>query len=220
MGKSGKMEAGNERRGGTPVAEMDDKRLEAQEKYISGSMSLRALAEEMGLSPTTVRKWSRAGNWPKEREKVQKRALRRAATRAVDKKARELEKLILASGAAENALLLAMRQFEQKIQDSDDIVDGKFRAGNFSSLVHALGRQAETRLMIGGIVLGAEKEKLELLRRRQELEERKAQAEQETGAAEVRLILEPEMEDLLSGKNGGDSDAVPKPAAEIIPSEQ
>ena len=202
---------------------MDTRQAEAEQRYISSEITLRGLAEESGVPLSTLCKWSKAGGWKKKREKFQKRAMRKAVTRATDKRARELQKLIEASGEMEEALLTAARAFRAQLmadETGEKLTDGKNRAANLSSVAHAIGRQAETRMLLSGILSQADQEKLELLRRRQELEEKKAQAEQETGAAEVRLILEPEMEDLLNGENGGDSDALPEPAAAIIPAKR
>ena len=204
------------------VKYVDGRQTEAEQKYIAGGMTLRALAEETGIPFSTISRWSKAGSWTKKREKFQKRALRKAATRAVDKRAKELAKLLEASGEIEEALLLAARAFRaQMISDEtgEKVTDGKTRAANLSSVTHALGRQAETRMLLSGILTMADREKLELLRRKQDMEERREQAEQLTGGLDVRLIVDPDEEEMLDAQDDRDSHAGAEPAAEAVSAE-
>lgn len=162
----------------------DENRLEAENKYIAGSMTLRALAEQMQIPFSTICRWSKAGGWAEKRKKVNRRAQNKAITQAVNKKARELQKLLEASGEIEKALLMAARKF-RKAMDRDKygmVVDAKNRAANMAGIVNAIGRQAETRMLLSGILPAAEKEKLELMRRKQDWDEKRAQDENGGGA--------------------------------------
>lgn len=75
----------------------DEKKRIAEERYIGGDVSLKALADELGLSASTLGKWKKAGEWDKKKGEVEQRAMKKAATHAVNKKARELCRLMEAS---------------------------------------------------------------------------------------------------------------------------
>lgn len=167
------------------------RREKAEAAYVGGSMSLRELGKEMGISVSTLGKWSKAGEWKKKREKIAARALKKAATRAVNQKAKELAKLLEASDELESALLMAARAFQRNIaKDKQGLIltDGKFRAGNLSSIAGAIGRQAETRMMISGVMTAADREKIALMRRKQTLEEKKEkEARKENAGVAVQM---------------------------------
>ncbi len=174
-----------------------DQRAAAEQRYISSSITLRALAQEMGLNSKTVSRWCKEGGWVKKREKINRRAMKKAATQAVNRKAKELIKLISASDALEDALLEAARAFAGAMAEEGSgalVTDGKFRAGNLMQIVNAVGRQTETRMLQSGILAAADAEKLRLMRRKQEMEEQ-AQAEGQ-GGGEIRVVLTQESEEL------------------------
>lgn len=170
----------------------DERRMEAEKRYISSDITLAALAQEMGLPLNTLKVWCKKYNWVKERQKAQKRAMRKAITRVTDKKAKDLAKLLEASGEVEKALLAGARAFAEKMEKNPlTIVDGRMRASNLSSLTHALGRQTETRMMLGGILSETDRQKLELLRREQERKERETDAKQAgEGPQEIRITYQ------------------------------
>lgn len=176
----------------------DDRRMEAEQRYVAGTMTLRALSQDMGVPLSSLQRWCKADNWVKKREKARKRALRKAVTRATDKKAKELSRLLEASDAMERALLTSAKAFESAMLENPvEIVDGKTRAVNISSVTHAIGRQLESRMLLEGMMNAVDREKIALLKRKQEMDERKeAQArEAENGGAVIRL--EGEAEDLI-----------------------
>ena len=130
-------------------------REEAESRYVGSEITLKQLSQESGCALSTVTRWCKAGGWVKKREKVRKRALRKAAGKAVDKKAKELAKLLEASDEIEAALLTAARAFRKNMEaDADGMLttDGKLRAGNLSQIVAALGRQTETRMLQSGLI--------------------------------------------------------------------
>ena len=174
----------NENAGG-----QDEKKRIAEERYIGGDISLRALAAELGISASTLGKWKKAGEWEKKRGEVQQRAMKKAAAQAVNKKARELCRLLEASDEMEYALLLAARAVVKNLGEDEEglmVTDGKERADNLTRIVRAINQQAETRMRLSGIMDQAEQEKIALLWRKQELDERKEAQDQ---AAEKEGVL-------------------------------
>lgn len=166
----------------------EQRRLEAEQRYVAGNETLKGLADGMGLPLSTIKRWCKAGDWVKKRQKAQKRAMRKAVTRATDKRARELARLFEASDAMERALVMSAQAFAAAMAETPaDIVDGKFRAGNLASVAHAIGRQTETRMLISGVMAAADREKIDLLKRKQDAEEQKARQDAEGGGLVIRL---------------------------------
>ena len=76
----------------------------------------------------------------------------------------------------EYALLLAARAVVKNLCEDEEgliVTDGKERADNMTRIVRAINQQAETRMRLSGIMDQAEQEKIALLWRKQELDERK-----------------------------------------------
>lgn len=166
----------------------EDRRMEAEQRYVSGDETLAALGKEMGIPLNTIKRWCKQGDWVKKREKAKRRAMKKAITRATDKKARELARLIEASDEMEKALLLSAKAIaeiagehpkEFALTQSDVML-------NYSK---SLEKLASARTMTGGAMTSADREKLDLLRRKQEMDERKEaqQREQDSGGAVIRL---------------------------------
>ena len=133
----------------------DEKRAQAEERYVCGDATLKALAAEARVSYGTMRKWCKAGNWAKKRQSVRDKALKKAAEKAVNKKARELCRLLEASDQVESALLLAAKAIARNMDADQEVLmvtDGRERAGNLKSITQALGRQTETRMLLTGIM--------------------------------------------------------------------
>ena len=175
----------------------DEKKRIAEEKYIGGDVSLRTLAAELGLSASTLGKWKKAGEWEKKRDEVQQRAMKKAATQAVNKKARELCRLLEASDEMEYALLLAARAVVKNLCEDEEgliVTDGKERADNMTRIVRAINQQAETRMRLSGIMDQAEQEKIALLWRKQELDERKEAQDQAAEKEGVLIKMDAETE--------------------------
>lgn len=159
----------------------DEKKRLAEEKFIGGDVSLRALAAELGMSASTLWKWKKAGEWEKKRDEVRQRAMKKAAAQAVNKKAKELCRLLEASDEMEYALLLAARAVVKNLCEDEEgliVTDGKERADNMTRIVRAINQQAETRMRLSGIMDQAEQEKLALAWRKQEWDEQKDQQDQ------------------------------------------
>ena len=168
----------------------EDRRMEAEQRYIAGAETLAELAKALGVPLNTLKRWCKAGGWVKKREKARKRAMRKAVTRATDKKARELARLLEASDHLERALVLSAAAFAEAMTESPgDIVDGKKRAANLERVSKAVNMQVASRMLISGVLSAADREKIDLLRRKQEMEERKeAQAQAlEQGGVTIRL---------------------------------
>lgn len=131
-----------------------DPRKAAEQKYITGDMTLRALAQEIQIPFSTVSRWSKEGKWVKKRARIARRAMEKAATQAVNQKAKELLKLMAASDEIEEALLAAAKMFRQALTEEEKqglskTTDGRVRAGNINQIVSAIGRAAETRKLLG-----------------------------------------------------------------------
>lgn len=157
-----------------------ERMMEAKARYIGGEITLAELARESGLPLSTLKKRCKAENWVREKEKAQKRAMRKAVTGHVNRRARELKKLMDASDDIEDALRIAAKAFSFAFEAMPtDVVDSKNRAANLSSITAALARQTETRMLLNGILAAADREKLDLLRRKAELEERKEKMAQD-----------------------------------------
>ena len=163
------------------VGTQEEKKRIAEEKYIGGDVSLKALAAELRVSASTLGKWKKAGEWEKKRGEVQQRAMKKATAQAVNKKARELCRLMEASDEMEYALLLAARAVVKNLCEDEEgliVTDGKERADNMTRIVRAINQQAETRMRLSGIMDQAEQEKIALLWRKQEMDERKEAQDQ------------------------------------------
>lgn len=131
---------------------MDAKKA-AETKYTTGEITLRALAQEMQLPLSTISRWCKDGKWVKKKARIARRAMEKAATQAVNKKAKELLKLMEASEEIEAALLAAARMFRKAIVEEEAagearLTDGRVRAVNLAQIVNAMGRQTETRKLL------------------------------------------------------------------------
>lgn len=174
-------------------------RIEAEERYVTGDISLSKLAKEAGVTPRTMQKWSSEGKWTEKRQQFRQRSLNKAVTRAVNKRARELEKLILASDEMESALVMAargLRQQREKDASGNRIANGRFQAGNMQSIANAIGRQIESRLALAGLLAPAENERIKILKKRQRLEEKKAAREEKQDADGVMIQMDQAVEEL------------------------
>ena len=151
---------------------------------MSENITLKALSEETGIPYSRLKRWSQTESWSRERASIEDQAFRKAAVKAVNKKARELCKLLEASDELEKALLLAARTLSRYLEESEGdepMKDKKTWVDNLNHIVAAIGKQAETRMMLSGIMARDEEEKIALMRRKQSLEERKEQQEASSG---------------------------------------
>lgn len=167
-------------------------RMAAEQRYVAGTMTLRALAEETGISAVTLGKWCKAGGWVKKREDVQKRALKMAATKAVSKRARELAKLLEASGMIEDALIKASAQLSEALEDGNPalVSDSKYRASNIKSITDAVARALETRMQLAGILSKADEERMRIDKKRLKLQEQAARSANEGAEIVVQMDAE------------------------------
>ena len=181
--------------GGVMMSE--DRKAEARQRYVTGTESLAAIGKALGISENTMGKWCREGKWVQERKKFQKRAARKAINKAVDKKAKELARLLEASECMESALVKAARAFDSDMdRNSAKFANGQMRGRNIESLSKAIRAQLDTRMLISGIMSAADREKIELMKRKQELEERKEQQEREQEAGGVKIVMDRDVEEL------------------------
>ncbi len=177
----------------------DERKRIAQERYIGGDVSLKDLAADLGLSASTLGKWKKAGGWDDKRAEVRKQAMKKAAVHAINKKAKELCRLLEASDEMEYALLLAARAVVKNLCEDEEgsiVTDGKERADNMTRLVRAINQQAETRMRLSGIMDQAEQEKIALLWRKQELDERREAQDQAAEKEGITIRMGAETEAL------------------------
>jgi hypothetical protein len=171
-------------------------KIKAKQRYLTESISLKALSEEMGIPLSKVKAWCRKEEWTKEKASIEDQAFKKAAVKAVNKKAKELCKLLAASDELEKALLLAAKAFSAYLEGeggSEILTDKKTWADNLNHIVAAIGKQAETRMMLSGIMAKDEEEKIALMRRKQSMEERK---ERQDAAGSLGIVLDEKTEEL------------------------
>ena len=167
-------------------------KLAAKQRYMTEEISLKKLSEETGVPYARLQSWNRKEGWAKEKTSIESQAMKKAAVRAVNKKARELCKLLEASDELEKALLLAAKALSNYLEGEGD-VEKKTWADNLNHIVAAIGKQAETRMMLSGIMARDEEEKIALMRRKQTLEERKEMQDANSG---MGIVMDRETEEL------------------------
>ena len=164
----------------------DDKRQEAEQRYITGKETLAEIAAGMGLPLSSIKRWCKSGDWVKKREKYRKKVMRKAVNRASDKKARDVARLLEASEEMERTLLILARDMRIKAEEGNaDMKQSKY----FLNVAWSLEKMANVRHMTGGAMTAAEKEKLALLREKQEQETAK-------GKEDARIELAADMEEI------------------------
>ena len=173
----------------------DDKRQEAEQRYIAGEETLAEIAAGMGLPLSSIKRWCKAGDWVKKREKFKKRALKKAVTQAANKKAKELARLLEAGDELEKALLISARKLAQIAEEKPDIF-ALTQSKTMLNVSESIERMAHARQMTGGAMSRADQEKLELLRKKQALEEKKAALEEKKDTESVKFTLGGELEEI------------------------
>lgn len=171
----------------------DGRKMEAEQRYIAGEETLKDLAEAMGIPLNTIKRWCKAGDWVKKREKLRKRAMKKAVTQAANRKAKELAKLLEAGDELEKALLISARRLAQIAEEKPDIF-ALTQSKTMLNVSESIERMAHARQMTGGAMSRADEEKLELLRKKQALEERKAALEEKQDKEGVKFTMEEETE--------------------------
>ena len=179
--------------GGDALAADAEKRMAAEERYITGSEGLRTLGEALQIPQSTLARWSKEGGWTKKRKKYREKTLKKAVNRAGNRRAGQLARMLEATGSLENALIQAAAIFEQEIgqMKNGTLVAGKFTARNLESLAKAMNATAETRMLISGIMTAAEQEKLKLLQ-----QQARAQKESRDQSGEITVQMAPEAEEM------------------------
>ena len=170
----------------------EDRRMEAEQRYIAGDETLAEISKSTGIPLNSLKRWSKAGDWVKKREKLKKRALRKAATRAADRKARELSRLLEASDELEKALLTSAKAIVEiaEKEPNDFALTQSETMLNYSK---SLEKLASTRSMTGGAMSAADRERLDLLKRKTDMEERREAKDKEL-ADGVRIVIGPDEE--------------------------
>lgn len=172
----------------------DAQRQEAEQRYITGDMGLRALGQAMSIPASTINRWSTEGKWAQKRRKYREKTLKKAVNRAGNKKAGQLARMLEATGSLENALIQAAQIFEQEMGALKEgkLTAGQFAARNLESLAKAMNATAQTRMLISGIMSAAEKEKLAQQKRQLDM-----RAEESAGgAAEIQVEMEKDAEEI------------------------
>lgn len=103
-------------------------REQAEKRYVEGSMTLKALSEEIGVPAETVNKWSREGTWQQKRREA----------KGKEKGKGKLSRLMEASDEVEIVLAQAVKVMDGETENAE----------NISRMVEAINRQTATRLML------------------------------------------------------------------------
>ncbi len=173
----------------------DDKRQEAEQRYIAGEETLAEIAAGMGLPLSSIKRWCKSGDWVKKRDKFKKRALKKAVTQAANKKARELARLLEAGDEIEKALLIMARQLAKSAEEHPTVF-ALSQTKTVLNVSESIERMAHARQMTGGAMTAADREKIDLLRRKQALEERKAKTEENREAGGVTFTMDKELDEI------------------------
>lgn len=175
---------------------MEDKKTEARARYITGTESLKTLAEAMGISENRMEKWSQEGKWSQERRNYRRKTGDAAVKAAMKSEVKRLAILMKANRSMERALELAAKEIESELKKTPGLViDGKFRGGNMRNVAETLQRVTENAMLLSGIMPAEKKEQLRLLREKQALEERK-EAQRTQDAGDVKIVMEAEVEEM------------------------
>ena len=173
----------------------EDRRMEAEQRYIAGDETLQEISAALNIPLSSLKRWCKADKWVEKRARVKKRAARKAATKAVNKKAKALARLMEASDEMERALLTSARALAEITERKPDV----FVLTKSKTLVdvsESIERMAHARQMTGDAMTAADWERLALLKRKQQLEEKKAALEAEKDAGDAVIKLQGESEGL------------------------
>ncbi len=170
---------------------IDAKKQKIKARYVAGEATLLEISRDSGVSMDALKAWRDQEGWGRERKK--NRARRRSALSASGN-AEKLRRLLEASDKLEEALLDAVNTFSQCLrgEDIEKLTSQKTWADNLSHIAAAIGKQAETRMTLSGIMSRDEEEKLELMRRKQALEEQKEMQ----AASGFSIVMDRETEEL------------------------
>ena len=173
----------------------EDRRMEAEQRYISGDETLQEIAEALNIPLSSLKRWCKADKWVEKRARVKKRAARKAATQAVNKKAKALARLMEASDEMEKALLISARALAEITERKPDV----FVLTKSKTLVdvsESIERMAHARQMTGDAISAADAEKIAILQKKQKMEEQKAALEEKKDAGDAVIKLQGESEGL------------------------
>ena len=173
----------------------EDRRMEAGQRYISGGETLQEIAAALGIPLSSIKRWCKADKWVEQRDKIKKRAARKAATQAVNKKAKALARLMEVSGEMERALLITARALADEAESHPDTVS-ETDTRKLLNVSKSIESMASVRQIAGDTISAADWERLALLKRKQQLEEKKAALEEKKDAGDAVIRIEGEGEAL------------------------
>ena len=173
----------------------EDRRMEAEQRYIAGDETLQEISAALGIPLSSLKRWCKADKWVEKRARVKKRAARKAATQAVNKKAKALARLMEASDEMEKALLISARALAEITERKPDL----FVLTKSKTLVdvsESIERMAHARQMTGDAISAADAGKIAILQKKQEMDEKKAALEEKKDAGDAVIKLQGESEGL------------------------
>ena len=173
----------------------EDRRMEAEQRYIAGDETLQEIAAALGIPLSSLKRWCKADKWVEKRARVKKRAARKAATKAVNKKAKALARLLEASDEMERALLTSARALADYAEKHPGTVSGA-QSMKLLNVSRSIESMAHTRQMTGDAITAADREKIAILKKKQTLEEKQAALEEKKDAGDAVIKLQGESEGL------------------------
>lgn len=179
---------------------------EAEIRYVTGTETLKEISAETGMNLRTLEKWCKMNDWVKKREQANDAAVIGAVKRRVSKRARQLEKVMIAIERLEDLgvtfTLMALEDAEkfprgyvdQDGNERSNLLDG-MRSRAYKDLTDAVKNVAGLRMTVDEIMTKQEKEKLAIEKRKLKLAEKAADKETETNRIEV--VFAEGMEELM-----------------------
>ena len=171
----------------------EDRRMEAEQRYLAGDETLQEMAKAMGLPLSSLKRWCKAGDWVNKLEALKKRALRKAATQVVEKKAKALARIMEASDEIEKALLCSARALAERAADNPSLFLSR-SVNKMVSVTEGIERMAHARAMTGSAMSAADKKKIAILMRKQRLDEKQAAKAEQEASEGVRFEIGPDEE--------------------------
>lgn len=190
---------------------------EIETMYVSGDMNLQTLAEQVGISYSTVSKHASAGKWSEKRQTFRKKAESKALGRACARISAKLEKLAESAELAIDVALQALGDPEQfrryivteglgeGVSSTSEKIFDKVDTKALRDMTAALRDLTALQRNLYGLKTSGEKVAEKIAREKLKLEQRKVDhAIGDTEDGESGVILIPERSDGASGDEAED----------------
>lgn len=167
-----------------------DERDALRQRYVSGEITLKALAEETGTPLRTLEKWSATEGWKRKKQQFKRRVQRNADKREVNRQGKELAEMREACLSMGRVILKAAKKLEEMEKPEES---GKYWRRDVCTMAESVERLAHALNMMGMGMSQEAMERLKLQKRKQDMEEAREKDEN----AGARITLLPEVEDML-----------------------